>query len=92
MGKRIGVLGGSFDPLHYGHLILAEQIRQEADLDLVLLVPAYVNPFKEEVPPAEGKHRLAMLKLAVSDHYSSRSAISNCSAKARRIRTIRWPN
>ncbi|MBQ4410277.1 MAG: adenylyltransferase/cytidyltransferase family protein, partial [Firmicutes bacterium] len=50
MGKRIGVLGGSFDPLHYGHLILAEQIRQEADLDLVLLVPAYVNPFKEEVP------------------------------------------
>jgi nicotinate-nucleotide adenylyltransferase len=68
MGKRIGVLGGSFDPLHYGHLILAEQIRQEADLDLVLLVPAYVNPFKEEVPPAEGKHRMAMLKLAVSDH------------------------
>ena len=68
MAKRIGVLGGSFDPLHYGHLILAEQIRQEADLDQVLLVPAYVNPFKEEVPPAEGKHRMAMLKLAVSDH------------------------
>ena len=68
MGKRIGVLGGSFDPLHYGHLILAEQIRQEADLDQVILVPAYVNPFKEEVPPAEGKHRMAMLKLAVSDH------------------------
>ena len=68
MAKRIGVLGGSFDPLHYGHLILAEQIRQEADLDQVLLVPAYVNPFKEEVPPAEGKHRMAMLKLAVGDH------------------------
>ena len=68
MGKRIGVLGGSFDPLHYGHLILAEQMRQEADLDLVLLVPAYVNPFKESVPPAEGKHRLAMLELATADH------------------------
>ena len=68
MAKRIGVLGGSFDPLHYGHLILAEQIRQEADLDLVILVPAYVNPFKEEVPPADGKHRMAMLELAVGDH------------------------
>ncbi len=68
MAKRIGVLGGSFDPLHYGHLILAEQIRQEADLDKVLLVPAYVNPFKEEVPPADGHHRLEMLRLAAGDH------------------------
>ena len=68
MAKRIGVLGGSFDPLHYGHLILAEQIRQEANLDEVILMPAYVNPFKEEVPPAEGRHRLAMLQLAVSEH------------------------
>ena len=68
MGKRIGVLGGSFDPLHYGHLILAEQIRQEAALDKVILVPAYVNPFKEEVPPADGAHRLEMLRLAAGDH------------------------
>ncbi len=68
MGKRIGVLGGSFDPLHYGHLILAEQIRQEAGLDKVLLIPAYVNPFKEEVPPADGHHRLEMLRLAAGDH------------------------
>ena len=68
MGKRIGVLGGSFDPLHYGHLILAEQIRQEAELDKVILIPAYVNPFKEEVPPADGHHRLEMLRLAAGDH------------------------
>lgn len=68
MNKRIGVLGGSFDPLHYGHLILAEQIRQEADLDKVILIPAYVNPFKEEVPPADGAHRLEMLRLAAGDH------------------------
>ncbi len=68
MGKRIGVLGGSFDPLHYGHLILAEQMRQEANLDKVLLVPAYVNPFKEAVPPADGAHRLEMLRLAAGDH------------------------
>lgn len=67
MNRRIGVLGGSFDPLHYGHLILAEQIRQEVNLDLVVFVPAYVNPFKEGLPPAAGHHRVEMLKLALGD-------------------------
>lgn len=68
MGKRIGVLGGSFDPLHYGHLILADQIRQEAGLDKVVLIPAYVSPFKTADMPADGEHRLKMLKLAAGDH------------------------
>lgn len=68
MAERIGVLGGSFDPLHYGHLILAEQIRQEASLGKVVLVPAYVNPFKADYMPAEGRHRLEMLRIAAGDH------------------------
>ena len=68
MGRKIGVLGGSFDPIHYGHLILAEQIRQEAGLDKVVLIPAYVSPFKTDDMPAEGAHRLKMLQLAAGDH------------------------
>ena len=68
MGRRIGVLGGSFDPLHYGHLILADQIRQDANLDKVVLIPAYVSPFKTADMPAEGHHRLEMLKIAAEGH------------------------
>jgi nicotinate-nucleotide adenylyltransferase len=70
MGKRIGVLGGSFDPIHYGHLILAEQIKTEAALDKVVFVPAFVSPFKIWNKPALSSHRLQMLKLAIGDHES----------------------
>ncbi len=63
---KIGILGGSFDPVHYGHLILAEQIKDRALLDEVVLVPAFVSPFKTDEMPAAGEDRLEMLKLAVS--------------------------
>lgn len=68
MRKRIGVLGGSFDPVHYGHLILAEQIKTEAALDEVVFVPAYVSPFKIWNKQTEGNHRVEMLKLAIDNH------------------------
>ena len=70
MGERIGVLGGSFDPIHYGHLILAEQIKTEAALDKIVFVPTYVSPFKIWNKPAESNHRLQMLKLAIGDYKS----------------------
>lgn len=65
---RIGVFGGSFDPVHYGHLLLAELCREACELDLVRLVPAAVSPHKlgkDLAPPAA---RLEMLQLAVSGH------------------------
>lgn len=68
MKQRIGVLGGSFDPVHYGHLILAEQIKSEASLDKILFVPAYVSPFKMWSKQTNGKHRKEMLKLAINKH------------------------
>lgn len=68
MKKRIGVLGGSFDPVHYGHLILAEQIKTEAELDAVVFVPAYVSPFKIWNKQTDGNHRVEMLKLAIDNH------------------------
>jgi len=65
---RIGVFGGSFDPVHMGHLIVAECCREQAGLDQVLFLPAAVSPFKQESPPADGRQRLEMLALATGGH------------------------
>jgi nicotinate-nucleotide adenylyltransferase len=63
---RIGIFGGSFDPVHYGHLLLAESCREQCELDEVWLMPAAVPPHKREGERAEAKHRLAMLELAIA--------------------------
>lgn len=61
---RIGIFGGSFDPVHLGHLLVAESCREQARLDRVLFVPAAVPPHKQDRRLALGDHRLAMLRLA----------------------------
>ncbi|MFA5335150.1 MAG: adenylyltransferase/cytidyltransferase family protein, partial [Candidatus Omnitrophota bacterium] len=50
---RIGILGGTFNPIHTGHLVLAEEAREKLNLDKVILVPAYVPPHKNEEELAE---------------------------------------
>jgi len=59
-------MGGSFDPVHYGHLILAETCREVCQLDEVWLVPAATPPHKILQSRADSRHRLAMLRLAVA--------------------------
>jgi nicotinate-nucleotide adenylyltransferase len=61
---RIGIFGGSFDPVHDGHLIAAECAREQARLDRVLFIPAAAPPHKPGRILADGPHRLAMLSLA----------------------------
>ncbi len=64
--RRIGLFGGSFDPVHFGHLNIALQLKELAHLDEVLFCPAFVSPFKvEEAPLATGDQRLEMCKLAL---------------------------
>lgn len=65
---RLGVFGGSFDPVHVGHLIAAEYVRETFQLDRVLFVPAFRPPHKEGVPNASPGHRLKMLDAAVRSH------------------------
>lgn len=63
---HIGVFGGTFDPVHLGHLILAEQCREQARLDRVLFIPAARPPHKLEKPLTPFHHRVEMLSLAVA--------------------------
>lgn len=81
MGKkntfsRIGILGGSFDPVHYGHLILAETCREHLRLDQVLLIPAATSPLKPGGAIASGRQRMEMLRLAIDEGQDSASADS----------------
>lgn len=62
---RIGIFGGSFDPIHLGHLILVEQCRDQAQLDRVLLIPAPRPPHKINKAEASFDQRLDMLKIAI---------------------------
>ncbi|HDI78553.1 MAG TPA: nicotinate (nicotinamide) nucleotide adenylyltransferase [Desulfobacteraceae bacterium] len=63
---RIGILGGTFDPVHIAHLRVCEEVAEEIQLDKVYLVPAYIPPHKGEKSITDFSHRLKMLKLAVS--------------------------
>ncbi|HUS58345.1 MAG TPA: nicotinate-nucleotide adenylyltransferase [Planctomycetota bacterium] len=63
---KIGVLGGTFNPVHIGHLILAEQVRCAARLEKVLFVPAHCPPHKATDEMAPDEHRLHMVQLAVA--------------------------
>lgn len=65
--RRVGVLGGSFDPVHVGHLIIAEILLYELQLDTVLFLPAGRPPHKPEQELAADHHRLAMLNIAIKD-------------------------
>ena len=63
--KKIGIYGGSFDPIHHGHLILAREAREALDLEKVILVPAAVSPLKRRAAAASGDMRLKMLRAAI---------------------------
>ncbi len=65
---RIGVFGGSFDPVHLGHLIAAECCREQLRLDRVIFMPAAIPPHKQDRQLAAARHRLEMLTLATSGH------------------------
>jgi nicotinate-nucleotide adenylyltransferase len=65
---RIALFGGTFDPVHYGHLRLAEEAREAANLERVLFVPANASPFRLQEPLSAPQHRLQMLRLATVDN------------------------
>ncbi|SEI98754.1 nicotinate-nucleotide adenylyltransferase [Demequina mangrovi] len=64
---RVGVLGGTFDPIHHGHLAAASEVCAQLGLDQILLTPAYSQPFKQGYDTETPEHRLAMCALAADE-------------------------
>jgi nicotinate-nucleotide adenylyltransferase len=65
---RLGLLGGTFDPPHYGHLVAAQEAASQLDLDRVLFLPARQNPLKRGEQVSSAEDRCHMVKLAVADN------------------------
>jgi nicotinate-nucleotide adenylyltransferase len=71
---RLGVLGGTFDPVHFGHLRTVEAAAVRFGLDAVIYIPARLSPFKSDAP-ADARHRVAMLALALQGRPDWRIAL-----------------
>jgi nicotinate-nucleotide adenylyltransferase len=74
MPQRLGILGGSFDPVHVGHLRSAEEVREAIALDRVYFVPANQPPHKPGRRLAEGRARLAMVEIAIAGNPAFRAS------------------
>jgi nicotinate-nucleotide adenylyltransferase len=70
---RIGIFGGTFDPIHLGHLILAEQCRDQAGIDEVWFLPSAHPPHKADQPVTRFETRCEMIELAIAGHPSFRA-------------------
>ena len=64
--QRIGLFGGSFDPVHLGHLLVAQAAREELNLARLFFIPAAQSPFKPDLQPTPASERLRLLRLALA--------------------------
>lgn len=62
---KVGILGGTFNPIHIGHLILAEEAREKLKLDKIIFMPAYLPPHKDDTDIAQARFRYEMVRLAI---------------------------
>lgn len=66
--RKIGIFGGTFDPIHFGHLNLATSILEARGLDEVWFCPAWISPHKQAFPPSDPLIRKEMVKAAIQDY------------------------
>lgn len=71
--ERIGIFGGTFDPIHTGHLITAQIVFEKRKLDKIIFIPCHISPHKIGYVSTESLHRMNMVNLAIDDipHFSS---------------------
>lgn len=65
--SKIGIFGGTFDPIHNGHLITAQSVREIRNLDKIIFIPSFVSPHKPDINSASPEHRMNMIKCAIED-------------------------
>ena len=65
--KAVGIFGGTFDPIHLGHLICAQYVFEKRELEKIIFIPCKTSPHKTNATSAESLHRLEMIKLAIAD-------------------------
>lgn len=68
MTNRVGILGGTFDPVHIGHLITTQYVLEKRSLDKIIFIPCHISPLKKDILNSLPGHRLKMLKLAVGNN------------------------
>ena len=66
---KVGIYGGTFDPIHIAHLIIAEHARCQFSLDRVIFVPCFIPPHKRAKAISSANHRMAMVRLAINDYF-----------------------
>lgn len=65
--QKIGIYGGTFDPIHFGHLITAQSVFELRKLDKILFIPSFISPLKTDQMSSSPEDRIKMLKLAIKD-------------------------
>jgi nicotinate-nucleotide adenylyltransferase len=68
LSQKIGILGGTFNPIHYGHLAAAEEVRSRLKLDRVLFIPSFLPPHKHEEDAPSAAQRMEMVRLATASN------------------------
>lgn len=63
--SKVGIFGGTFDPIHIGHLITAQSVREIRNLDKIIFIPAFISPHKSDMKTSSAEDRLNMIKLAI---------------------------
>ncbi len=65
--SSIAIYGGTFDPVHHGHLITAQSVLELRNLDKIIFIPSFISPHKQDVKASAAEHRVNMLKLAIEN-------------------------
>lgn len=90
--SKVGILGGTFDPIHAGHLITAQSVKEIRNLDKIIFVPAFISPHKKEIKTAGAEDRLNMLKLAIDgiDYYKWSDIEIKAGSVSYTVETLRY--